>query len=195
MNNPEIFLKNCNTIFQNFQTHFSSVAKSVENKMNINLVLSEYYLFLDFDNVLTVEGEFVNGEVKALVKYLQDIFSDVYIKKSISGTGLCGFLKPTAGKFKKIKATYYFDDTRAKDSPKLENSSKTESTYCLLKGKKFNNGDKVPEGEDVDAVFEELLYLIEKQSSRKTVVQKQGKYLSEPISDHSEEFLGGKKNG
>ena len=138
------------------------------------------YCFLDFDHVIDDEtGEFVNVDVEMFVSYFLDSFGkfNTYCEKSISGTGLHIFLKPTAGKFgiytADKTATLYFDDKHAKDSPKLEFWYSTEGRYCLITGDTIfcKENAKIPSQKFADRAFEMILNKIARQQNNLTAQQ------------------------
>ena len=60
------------------------------------------YALIDFDHVLDANtGEFVDNEAQKWFCYIQISF-DGYAERSVSGTGIHVFLKPSKGKFGRI---------------------------------------------------------------------------------------------
>ena len=121
------------------------------------------YLCFDFDHVLKLDGSFVNESVRAFVAELREKFPNAYIERSISGTGLHVFFKPTADALPKItngsKGVLKFDD-----SAKLEIFYKT-GRYFLITGFKIpGSGSEVPFGDRVDEYIKNLLETIHAQN-------------------------------
>ena len=130
------------------------------------------FLFLDFDHVLDDDGNFVTAEAEACYNNLVKEFRDIYVERSISGTGLHAFLVPNPENFAPTangrNGVLYFSDDRSKSAPKLELFYRTGGRYCLVTGNLFrDSGDKIPgvvgSGKDVDEYFQSLLDQIQTQ--------------------------------
>lgn len=129
------------------------------------------YLFFDFDHVLTDNGEFVNDNAADFVNNLQLTFPQIYIEKSISGTGLHAFLVPTADRFAAISngklGVLHFDDSKEKNAPKLEMFYGSGGRYCLVTGILYDEGNLIPSGVEVDKFLSETLAEIKKQLEKR----------------------------
>ena len=145
------------------------------------------YLFADFDHVLKPNGEFVNEKIADYVNSLILTFKDIYIEKSVSGSGLHAFFKPTDGEFQPITnnetGVLYFNEEK---TAKLELFYMTQGRWCLLTGDKYeDSGDSIPAGVEVDKFLSGILADIQKQSpslqdSNKTT------FFQENISDYGD---------
>lgn len=131
------------------------------------------YLVLDFDHVLTDEGDFVNETAQKWFNLVA--LSGTYIEKSVSGHGLHAIFKPSSTEFKKmaagIAATLYLSDSRANDAPKIEIFYKPNGRYFLLTGDVYDCAPKTPIATDCDVVST-ILDEIKKQQPKLRSVQK-----------------------
>ena len=123
------------------------------------------YLFVDFDNVLDDDGEFVTDDARRWYNYLS--MTGTYCEKSVSGRGLHSVFKPTAGKFKTITNSKDCVIQLCSDNSdvKIELFYATAARYCLLTGNMFNCAPQTPivEGSEADEVFQQLLNEIARQ--------------------------------
>jgi hypothetical protein len=135
--------------------------------------LADDYLFCDFDHVLTADRECVNSQVEDFLKELYGKFPNIYIEKSISGTGLHCFFKPTTNNFKSMSAgknaTLYFDDLHGNDSPKLEIFYGSKGRYALVTGLKVSKGIEIPSDHSAGAYIERIIARIKAQTPPQTI--------------------------
>lgn len=148
--------------------------QKTENQMPLEQVNSPYvgfdtcghevgedFLFLDFDHVLDEQGSFVNVEAQEYFNTIQNKFVG-YAERSISGTGIHIFAKPTPGKFSKTTGRIYFD---AEKKSFLEVFYKSAARYCLVTGELFKTDSRnIAEGAVVDDMLADILTDIQKQN-------------------------------
>ena len=126
------------------------------------------YLLLDFDHVLTDDGEFVTETAQNWYQWITSQLNDCYCERSISGHGLHIIAKPTADKFGKItngegKGILHLDQNDP--AAKIELFYKSAGRYCLLTGNMFRtNSRDIPQGAIVDNVLETLQTQIKNQN-------------------------------
>lgn len=141
------------------------------------------YIFYDFDHVLNEKGEFINVEAEKWFNYVHSSL-DGFCEKSISGTGLHVFAKPTPNKFSPISngenGVLYFD--RDKDI-KLEIFYKSAGRFCLMTGDLFRCKPQapIPSGEIVDDVHQTLLNQIQKNLLPKSKTEKKSANTAPPM--------------
>ncbi|MBQ3444337.1 MAG: hypothetical protein IJG33_13955 [Selenomonadaceae bacterium] len=128
--------------------------------------VADDYLFFDFDHVLDDNGEFISEEAEDWFTAILVNFNCCYCEKSISGSGIHIFAKPTPNKFSPISngknGVLYFD--KANDI-KLEVFYKTKGRYCLMTGNLFECDAQapIPSGAIVDQTFQDVLNEIQKR--------------------------------
>lgn len=126
---------------------------------------------LDLDHVL-IKGTnaWVNQEAQYFCEALLQKYPDIYIERSMSGEGLHLPIKPTPDKFDKITNTetnlWYFedgkdlvDDIRNREKkyfPKIETFYKHDRNIVFT-GNLLNDGKRILQYEEADAVLEEVL--------------------------------------
>lgn len=152
------------------------------------------FLFLDFDNVLDDDGNFVNEEAEKWFEYIQQGYVDTqglngYAEVSQSGHGIHIFALPTSGKFKPITATVgnalHFDKNNPKC--KLEIFYGSEGRYCCCTGKPFRTeSNTIAKGAVVDNIFEVLL---EQLANQKHQTKQNAEKNIKPKSDISREEI------
>ena len=126
--------------------------------------ISVDYLFLDFDHVLNDQGEFVNDEAEDWFNSIQ-LRLGGYAERSISGTGIHIFAKPSPGKFDTIGAgkngVLYFDRDA---NIKVEIFYKSAGRYCLVTGELYETDSRdIASGAVVDEVLADILAEIQKR--------------------------------
>lgn len=128
------------------------------------------YCLLDFDHI-TNDGK-TNEDAAKIIKELFE--QGIYVEHSISGHGDHILIKPTPRKFGKItpkdgKGILWFDKP---NNVKLEIFYASEGRYCLITGyKRAGGGDRIPAGEEADAILDKLLNMIREQSQDATLKQ------------------------
>ena len=126
------------------------------------------FLFLDFDHVLTDNGEFVTAKAEQLFNRIHARLKS-YCELSASKRGIHIIAKPTAGKFKKISSgkngRIYFNEDK---TVFLELFYGTGGRYCYFTGDVYQCAPQAPvtHGEQADGVFQELLDIIADQNKK-----------------------------
>lgn len=126
------------------------------------------FLFLDFDHVLTENGEFVTTAAKQLFNRIHDKLNS-YCELSASKQGIHIIAKPTTGKFKKISSgkngRIYFNEDK---TAFLELFYGTGGRYCYFTGDVYQCAPQAPvtHGEKADSVFQGLLDIIADQNKK-----------------------------
>ena len=133
----------------------------------------EDYLLIDFDHILSADGNFKNDIARAWYQWIKVQFGgDCYCERSISGDGLHFLALPTAGKFNRITnkdgaGILHLDNTDP--DIKIELFYKSAARYCLVTGNFFETESRnIPKGAVVDGVLETLLSQIKNQSINDT---------------------------
>lgn len=126
------------------------------------------YLFLDFDHVLTDNGEFVTADAEQFFYRIHNQLKS-YCELSASKHGLHIIAKPTEGKFEKISSgkngRIYFNTDK---TAFLEIFYKTGGRYCLFTGDVYQCEPNAPitHGQTVDDVFQAILDEIAKNNPK-----------------------------
>lgn len=130
--------------------------------------MGDDYLFLDFDNVLDTNSNFINDDARYWYEFCASAGS--YCERSISKTGLHILLKPTPDTFAPVSngkngVLHFGDDA------KLEIFYRPAARYCLMTGDLFNcqKGTPIAEGEVADKIFQTLLDEIQKRLHKDSV--------------------------